>query len=80
MARNIYPGIFRKSFGFERWKDFDRELLDKIYNDDSQEREFAHRFYGYDINRPTLDGALENAKAAGVADLITFEQKDFRQF
>ena len=80
MARNIYPGIFRKSFGFEKWKDFDRELLDKIYNDDSQEREFAHRFYGYDINRPTLDGALENAKAAGVADLITFEQKDFRQF
>ena len=26
MARNIYPGIFRKSFGFEKWKDFDRDL------------------------------------------------------
>ena len=35
MARNIYPGVFRKSFGFEKWKDFDRNLFDEIYNDDS---------------------------------------------
>ena len=35
MARNIYPGVFRKSFGFEKWKDFDSALLDRIYNDDS---------------------------------------------
>ena len=26
MARNIYPGVFRKEFAFEKWNDFDREL------------------------------------------------------
>ena len=80
MARNIYPGIFRKEYGFERWKDFDRDLLDSIYNDDSEERTFDHRIYAYDINRPTLAGAEANAKSAGVTDIITFAQKDFREF
>lgn len=80
MARNIYPGVFRKEFGFEKWKDFDRDLLDAIYNDDSQEREFGHRIYGYDINVPVLDIAARNAKSAGVADLITLQQQDFRNF
>lgn len=80
MARNIYPGVFRKKYAFENWKDFDRDLLDRIYNDDSAEREFAHHIYAYDINRPTLDGAEQNAKSAGVADIITFQQQDFRKF
>lgn len=80
MARNIYPGIFRKSFGFEKWKDFDRDLLDRIYNDDSAEREFNHKIYAYDINRPTLEGAMANAKQAGVSDVVEFCQQDFRKF
>lgn len=80
MARNIYPGVFRKKFGFENWKDFDRDLLDRIYNDDTAEREFTHHIYAYDINRPTLEGAVHNAKSAGVSDIITFQQQDFRKF
>ena len=43
IAHNMSPGIFRKSFAFEKWPDFDEELFDKIYNDDSQEREFTRR-------------------------------------
>ena len=39
IARNISPGVFRKEFAFEKWNDFDQELFDMIYNDDSQERE-----------------------------------------
>jgi len=35
IARNIAPGVFRKEFAFEKWIDFDQELFDKIYNDDS---------------------------------------------
>ena len=41
IARNISPGVFRKEFAFEKWPDFDQDLFDSIYNDDSQEREFA---------------------------------------
>lgn len=80
MARNIYPGIFRKSFGFEKWKDFDRDLLDRIYNDDSEEREFSHHIYGYDINLPAVEAATANAKSAGVADCITVSQRDIKKF
>ena len=80
MARNIHPGIFRKEYGFERWKDFDRDILENIYNDDSAERDCAHKIYAYDINLPTLEGARANAKNAGVADLIEFHQQDFREF
>ena len=46
IARNIAPGVFRKEYAFEKWGDFDRELFDKVYNDDSQEREFSHKIYG----------------------------------
>lgn len=80
MARNIYPGVFRKEFGFEKWKDFDRELLEEIYNDDSQERTFEHHIYGYDINVPTVDIATRNVKSAGVSDIVTVVQQDFRNF
>lgn len=80
MARNIYPGIFRKVFGFEKWKDFDRYLLDKIYNDDSQEREFNHKIYGYDLNLRAVEAAMANAKSAGVSDCVTVKQQDFKKF
>lgn len=80
MARNIYPGIFRKSYGFEKWKDFDADLLDKIYNDDSAERSFEHKIKGYDLNLRAVEAACANAKSAGVADCVTIGQRDFRKF
>ncbi len=80
LARNIYPGVFRKEFAFERWKDFDPDLLDTIYNDDSHERAFTHKIYGYDINRRAVSVAQENAKSAGVADIVEIVQQDFRDF
>ncbi len=80
IARNIYPGVFRKEFAFEKWNDFDEELFDNIYNDDSQEREFEHKIYGYDINRKAVASALENVRSAGVADIVEVEQRDFYDF
>ena len=38
IAANINPGIYRTNFAFERWPDFDKELFESIYNDDSEER------------------------------------------
>ena len=80
MARNIYPGVFRKEYGFEKWKDFDREMFDRIYNDDSNEREFNHKIYGYDLNLRAIESATANVKAAGVADCIVLKQQDFKKF
>lgn len=80
MARNIYPGVFRRKFGFENWKDFNPELLSSIFDDDSNERTFEHRIIGFDINLRAVEAAQANAKSAGVADLITVEQREIRNF
>ena len=80
IAQNIYPGVFRKEYAFEKWKDFDADLFDKIYNDDSQEREFEHKIYGYDINRQVVQIATGNVVNAGVKDIVSVEQRDFYEF
>ena len=80
IARNIAPGVFRKEFGFEKWKDFDQELFDSIYNDDSQEREFTHKIYGYDNSLKANAIATNNVKAAGVTKDIVLKVQPFQQF
>ena len=80
IARNMSPGIFRKEFAFEKWPDFDQELFDRIYNDESQESEFTHHIYGYDIDMKAVNTARLNVKAAGLTKDITIEQADFKNF
>ena len=80
IARNMAPGLFRKEYAFEKWPDFDAELFDNIYNDDSQEREFTHHIYGYDVDPKAVNTARLNVKAAGLSDTITIEQQDFKDF
>ena len=80
IAHNMAPGIFRKEFAFEKWADFDADLFDKIYNDDSHEREFHHHIYGYDVDIKAVNTARLNVKAAGLTSDITIEERDFKDF
>ena len=80
IAHNMSPGIFRKEFAFERWTDFDQDLFDQIYNDDSQEREFEHHIYGYDVDIKAVNTARMNVRAAGLTSDITVEEADFKDF
>lgn len=80
IARNIAPGVFRKEFAFEKWNDFDQEMFDRIYNDDSQEREFSHKIYGYDNNPRANEIAVCNVKAAGLSKDIVLRIQPFQQF
>ena len=80
IARNIAPGVFRKEFAFEKWVDFDQDLFDSIYNDDSQEREFNHRIFGYDNNPKANEIAIRNVKAAGLSKEIILKLQPFQQF
>ncbi len=70
IAANINPGIYRKSFAFEKWADFDKELFESLYNDDSSEREFAFKIYGGDIDPEAYQIARKNIKSAQVDDMI----------
>ena len=80
IARNMAPGVFRKSYAFEKWPDFDADLFDRIYNDDSQEREFTHHIYGYDIDPKAVQKANLNVRAAGLTKDITVQMADFKDF
>ena len=80
IAMNIPPGIYRKGFAFEKWKDFNQDLFDTIYNDDSGEREFHHKIYGSDILAKAIDIATDNAKSAGVAKYIDFKVMSFEKY
>lgn len=81
IARNVYPGIFHTAkYAFENWKDFEPELLENIYNDDSAEREFAHKIYASDIDITAVNAATANARSAGVSDIVEIKQKPFQQF
>ncbi len=70
IAANINPGVYRRGFAFERWRDFDSELFDSIYNDDSAERAITVPIVGCDISPKAVDIAVRNLKGAGVAKYV----------
>ena len=70
IASNINPGIYRENFAFEKWPDFDRELFEEIYNDDSAERDFAYKIYGGDIDPEAVAIARKNIKNASVDNMV----------
>lgn len=80
IALNISPCIYRTQFAFEKWQDFDKELFDDLYNDDSEEREFTHKIIGYDVNPNTVKIAQENIKAAGLSKYIEVQCRDIANF
>ncbi|MEW5844796.1 MAG: THUMP domain-containing protein [Bacteroidota bacterium] len=70
IAYGIAPGIFRQHFGFENWLDFDDQLLQSIYNDDSRERDFEYLIIGRDISKKAIASAMENVKESGLQKKI----------
>ena len=77
IAANINPGIFRQGFAFEKWPDFDRELFENLYNDDSAEREFAYKIYGGDIDPEAVMIARKNIKSAQVDEMVEISCRPF---
>lgn len=75
IATNTAPGLYRKGYAFEKWPDFDAELLENIYNDDSQERDFEFKIYGADISPQVIEVARQNVKSAGMERYISLETK-----
>ena len=80
IACGIPPGVFRDSFAFERWPDFDADLMERIYNDDSGERDFTHHIYGYDILRQAIQISTDNVKRAGLAKYISLNVRPMSEF
>lgn len=80
IAMNVPPGIYRQNFAFEKWKNFDAELFEDIYNDDSGEREFHHKIYGTDILPEAISIAAQNIKSAGLDRCIELKVMPFEDY
>ena len=69
IALDIPPGIYRRHFAFEKWKDFDRELFRTLYEEENR-KEFRFRIQGNDISARAIKMAAENIKNAGLSKHI----------
>lgn len=74
IARNIAPGIYRKGFAFEKWANFDADLFEDIYSDDSRERDFQHKIYGSDAGFYAVQAATKNIESANLQRDIEVKQ------
>ena len=74
IACKIPPGKFRKFFGFQRWKDFDEDLFEKIKLEcNSQIMPSPVKIFGSDISEETIRYAKANVEKAGLSDVVSLE-------
>jgi len=76
IAKGIPPGIYRKSFGFEKWPDFNEKLFEEIYNGE-YEKEFNGKIIGSDISAQDIAIAKGNIKNASLSKVIELQVQDF---
>lgn len=80
MACCIPPGRYRKSFGFQRWKDYDSRLFEavKVRYDSKKVSSPTVKILCSDISSDAVVAAFRNLKNAGLGDVIHPYQADFR--
>lgn len=78
MYMNMAPGTLRKRFGFQSWKNYNKQVWEKLVNE-AMEREIEapeeKLFFGYDIDNQMIKKARINAQNAGVENLISFKKE-----
>ena len=75
IAKGIPPGIYRKSFGFEQWPDFNEELFAEIYNGE-YDKAFKGKIVGSDISVKDITLAKANIKNASLSKVIELKVQD----
>ena len=80
IAKNRAPGLYRR-FAAMSWKNLDGRFWDRE-RERARSLEFngSYNILGSDIDGHALELARENARRAGVADIIRFEKADARSF
>jgi len=79
VASKIPPGRYRKFFGFQRWRDYDEDLLSKVKKE-SDELIITPtvKIYGSDISEYAVNMSHDNIQSAGLSEIITITRCDFR--
>ena len=78
IACNIPPNLNRKEFGFEKWKDWDEDLFEKIQESVLKKvRDFHFSIKGYDKAPSAVQKAKDNIDNANLSEFITVQHEDF---
>ena len=78
IACNIPPNLNKKEFGFEKWKDWDEDLFEKIEESVLKKvRDFHFTIRGYDKAPSAIRKAKDNIENANLSEFIKVEHEDF---
>jgi putative N6-adenine-specific DNA methylase len=77
IAAGIPPGIFRQRYGFEQWKDFDRDLMEHVARDLPTEKEVKVPILGRDVDPEAVALTRRQLKQMELDHLVKLEVKDF---
>jgi putative N6-adenine-specific DNA methylase len=79
IACNIPSGKFRQFFGFQKWKNYNSDLFNKVReNGDAAICQSPVKISASDISEQAVNQSILNIKKAGLDNLISIEVKDFR--
>lgn len=81
MAADIAPGLLRRDYGFTYWTQHNNVLWQSLLEEARERREVGlkqvtSRFEGFDADAKVLGIARDNARRAGVEDLIHLERRE----
>ena len=84
MARRMAPGSLRKSFAFQKLKNFQKESWNRVVEEvmdqeivdqgEPREGEENSSLYGFDLRKGSIQDSLSNAREAGVEADIYFKR------
>lgn len=79
IARNIPPGLLRKSYAFQNWPGYNRELYRSII-DQVELNEIRPKIFANDINEDVVGMAKQNAQKALVSSFIRFSNLPMSEY
>lgn len=77
IAAGIPPGIFKKQFGFENWKDFEPELMEYVARNLPQEKEVKVPIIARDVDPEAVAITRSQINSMDLSHLIKVEEMDF---
>ena len=82
MEAQIAPQLYRLHWGFDFWQGYNQAAWEKVKEEAlalaeaEKQRANPPHFYGFDLDHRVLQKAKQNAKNAGVAHLMQWQQGD----
>jgi putative N6-adenine-specific DNA methylase len=82
LALHRPPGLTRRRFGFQGWLDFDVRVWTAVRDEARHQvrKVLPATIHGFDQRRDVVSLARENARAAGVGNVLRFEVRDLAEF